>query len=171
MRMCQDQISCKKYFAHVLPRCSRVWNMPQVSRFMHMHNVRVVDFDMRQFGHPVSCPHEDAHELAAGGTEGHRSCPSRKQHPARETDMSFKTAAGWAAVNFHGNPCRHRRPNTRRSRQDDCILDWETNSSMKPQLKRSRRTRWPKSGRKGNTSEAMGLYEKVLFAQAIERTG
>ena len=39
MTMCQDQISCKKHFAHAWPRWPMVWSMPEVSRLMHMNNV------------------------------------------------------------------------------------------------------------------------------------
>ena len=75
MRMCRDQISRNKHFAHVSPKRPK---------------------GAREMSEPAT------------SSEGH------------EPQDSEQHRLGSHAV--QGHPCRHRRPKTRRSRQDDCIL-------------------------------------------------
>ena len=72
MRVCQDQISRNKYFAHVLP----IW-----SRLMQMNSVQVVIFG--RFGYP---------------DKGPMRMPSHKQHAARETDVKMQDRSSWPTV-------------------------------------------------------------------------
>ena len=52
MRMCQDQISCNKYFVHVWPNWSRVWIMSDASRLMHLIKCKLLTWTCVEFGHP-----------------------------------------------------------------------------------------------------------------------
>ena len=66
--------------------------MPEVSRFVHTNNVQIFAFDIDQ---------EPMRMLTSSlqvAQRANRRCPSRGQHPARDTDLKIQDRTGWAAV-------------------------------------------------------------------------
>ena len=72
--------------------------MPEVSRLMHMNSVQVVDIDMSRFGLAEKGPVRMLTNSLQVAQKVSRRYPSRRQHPARETDMKLQDSAAWAAV-------------------------------------------------------------------------
>ena len=96
-----------------------------MSGLVHMNSVQVVDFDMCRFGHADKGPMSMLMNSLLVAQKVNRRCPSRQQHPARETDMKIRDTTGWAAV-----PCKAIHPGTEdqiREDQDKTIanLMWD----------------------------------------------
>ena len=110
---------------------------------------------------PRQGSHEDAHELTAGGTEDaqEESEPQATSSKGNRDEASRQHGLGSRAL--QGNPCRQRRSNTRRSRQDDRILVG-TKSTVKSHMKSSTRKRVGRSpiGKKCNTSKPWACTRK-----------
>ena len=63
-----------------------------------MNNMQIVDFDMSRFEHPDKGPWNLLSRSLQVAQQVNRRCPSRLQHPARETDMKIQDRTGWAAI-------------------------------------------------------------------------
>ena len=97
MRVCQDQISRNRYFAHVWLRWSKVWSKLEVSRMVHMNNVKDVDFDMCRYGHLDKGLMRMLTNSLHVVEKENRKCPSQR-HAAWETDVKIQDNSIWAAV-------------------------------------------------------------------------
>ena len=99
--------------------------------------------------------------------KANRRCLSGRKHPASEID---KRGSGSRAL--QGNPCRHRESNTRRSRQDPGRLGWGDEFYDEATDEKLDKKKVAEARREDmELFEDMGVYKKVPYAPAIERTG
>ena len=84
VRMCRDQISHSKYFAHVWPRWSNARSVMEVPRLVRMNNIQAVDFDMCRFRHPDKGSMIMIMKPQQVVQKAKRRCSSRQRHSARK---------------------------------------------------------------------------------------
>ena len=119
---------------------------------------------MSRFGHTMLT------NMLETAQKVNKRCPNQRQHPAWGNRYEDSRQHRMDSRALQVNPCSHRRPNTRRSRQDDRILIedvfYDETTHEKLEKKKMTVVRWKEI----KYFEVTDVYKKVSYVQTMERT-